>query len=72
VGLVFLCRHVNGEPTPDGAETDRAAYLSLVEMDEAAQPFAPWSEWLVRRVLRGEHHLIPVEPDSPIAKLACF
>lgn len=73
VGLVFLCQHVSGEPTPDGRETDRAAYLSLEEMDEADQPFAPWSERLVRRVLCGEYHLIPVEPGSAIAdRFACF
>ena len=72
VGLVFLCRHVSGEPMPDGQETDRAVYFSVVEMDKADQPFAPWSERLVRRVLRGEHHLIPVEPGSTIAKPVCF
>jgi ADP-ribose pyrophosphatase YjhB (NUDIX family) len=73
VGLVFLCRHVSGEPMPDSQETDRAAYFSLEEMDEADQPFAPWSARLVRRVLHGEHHLIPVESGSPIAgKFACF
>jgi len=73
VGLVFLCRHVSGEPMPDGKETDRPAYLSLEEMDEANQPFAPWSERLVRRVLRREYQLIPVEPGNTIAdKFACF
>jgi len=72
VGLVFLCRHVSGEPMPDGEETDQAAYLSLEEMDAADQSFAPWSEWLVRRVLCGEYHRIPVETGSTISKFACF
>jgi ADP-ribose pyrophosphatase YjhB (NUDIX family) len=31
--LLFLCRHVSGEPTPDNQETDKAAYFSLEELD---------------------------------------
>ena len=60
IGIVFLCRHASGVPESDGGvETDRAAYLSLAEMDALDEPFEPWCEWIVRRVLRGEHHLTP-------------
>ena len=40
MGIVFLCRHVGGVPTPDGGiETDQAAYLSLEQMDDFNEPF---------------------------------
>jgi len=65
LGLVFLCRHVEGAPRPDGVETDRAAYFSLEEMANGDEPFEPWCAWVVRRVLQGKHHLIPPAPDTP-------
>jgi hypothetical protein len=55
----------------ENASEPAVTAFSLEEMDEADQPFAPWSERLVRRVLHGEHHLIPVEPGNTI-KFACF
>ncbi|MEW6405035.1 MAG: NUDIX domain-containing protein [Chloroflexota bacterium] len=66
VGIIFLCRHVGGEPTCDGGvETDRAAYFSLTEMDAFDELFEPWCEWLVRRVLQGEYCVIPPESNNP-------
>jgi len=66
LGLVFLCRHVSGVPTSDGGiETDRAAYFSLGEMEAFDEPFEPWCEWIVHRVLRGEHNIIPPELNNP-------
>ena len=64
--LIYLCRHLSGEPQPDGGrETDAAAYFSLAEMEALAEPIEPWSGWMARRVLQGNYHLIPVEPDNP-------
>lgn len=66
VALIYLCRHLSGEPQPDGGqETDAAAYLSLAEMEALAEPIEPWCAWMVKRVLRGDYHLIPMEPDNP-------
>ncbi len=66
VGIVFLCQPIGGVPISDGGvETDAAAYLSLKEMDTLAEPFEPWCEWLVRRVLQGEYHTIPPCPNNP-------
>lgn len=66
LGVVFLCRHVSGTPTPDGGvETDRAAYFTLEELASLEDPIEPWCEWLVRRVLQGTYTLIPSAPDNP-------
>ena len=63
--LIYLCQHVSGEPTPDKHETDQAAYFSLDEMDTFTEPFDEFCAWIARRVLCGEHHLIPPEPMNP-------
>lgn len=73
IALVFLCQHVSGQPTGDGsAETDAAAYLSLAEIEVFDEPIEPWCRWIVQRVLRGEHRLIPPVPDNPYRPRAAF
>jgi ADP-ribose pyrophosphatase YjhB (NUDIX family) len=72
VALLFLCCHVEGEPVPDGFETDSAAYFSLEEMDAFDEPFEPWCEWLVRRVLSGQHHVVPVVVGNPYRPRLAF
>jgi ADP-ribose pyrophosphatase YjhB (NUDIX family) len=73
VAVLFLCRHVSGTPTPDGGvETDGARYFSLEEMDTFDEPFEPWCEWLVRRVLAGAYHLIPPEENNPYRPRVAF
>lgn len=65
VNLLYLCRHVSGEPTPDNRETDKAAYFSLDEMNTLDEPFLEFCKWLACRVLRGEHRVIPsLSPDA--------
>jgi hypothetical protein len=34
-------------------------------MDALDEPIEIWCDWIVRRVLRGEHRVIPTEPDNP-------
>jgi ADP-ribose pyrophosphatase YjhB (NUDIX family) len=63
--LLFRCRHVTGTPTPDGRETDRAAYLSLADLDGLKEPVDEFCEWIARRVLEGEAQLICPEPANP-------
>jgi ADP-ribose pyrophosphatase YjhB (NUDIX family) len=73
IAIVFLCRHLSGEPKPDGGlETDNAAYLSLEEMESFDEPFEPWCEWLVRRILGGEYNIIPPEPMNPYQPLKAY
>ncbi len=50
--LVFLARHVSGEPTPDGQETEAAAFLGLAALDEL--PFDGQNAFLARRILTGQ------------------
>jgi ADP-ribose pyrophosphatase YjhB (NUDIX family) len=59
VNLLYLCRHVSGEPTPDNRETDKAAYFSLDELNTLDEPFLEFCKCLACRVLRGEHRVIP-------------
>ena len=70
--VVFLGRHVNGAPAPDGIETDGAGYFSVADMDSFTEPFEPWCEWIVRRVLREEHVIIPRRLDNPYHPKTAF
>jgi len=72
VAFVYLCRHVCGEPTPDGVETDLAGYFSLAELDTLTDPIENWTNWMIRRVLSGEYQLIPLLSDNPEKPLAAF
>jgi hypothetical protein len=72
LALAFLARHVAGEPQSDGRETDRAQYLSLTEMDQFGEPFEPWCEWLVRRVLAGDHQAVPLRDGHPFSPSRAF
>jgi len=72
LGIIFLCHHVEGRPVSDGVEADRAAYFSLDEMDSFDEPFEPWCEWLVRRVLKGKYITIPCEPNNPYRPRRAF
>lgn len=72
VAFIYLCQHLNGEPRPDRVETDLAGYFSLAELDTLSDPIEPWTNWLIRRVLTGEYHLIPAVPDNPEKPLTAF
>ncbi len=73
IGIAFLCQHLAGTPTPDVAqETDAAAYFSLADMDALQEPFEPWSVWLVRRVRRNEHRIIPAVQENPFKPHLAF
>lgn len=66
LGIVFMCKHVNGVPVSDGGiETDQAAYFSLVEIECFDEPIEPWCKWLALRVLEGKHCRIPLEKNNP-------
>lgn len=69
-GLAFVfAAHptAEGEPRPDGDETDAAAYLSLAEMSQL--PVDRWCHWMAERVLDG---LAPISQslDNPYSTSA--
>jgi 8-oxo-dGTP diphosphatase len=73
VGVIFLCHHLSGMPTPDGGvETDGAAYFSLEELTALEEPIEEWCAWLVRRVLHGDCHTIPPRADNPFHPRLAF
>ena len=49
--LVFLAHYVSGDPTPDGHETEAAAFLGLDALEK--MPFDGQNAFLARRILTG-------------------
>jgi ADP-ribose pyrophosphatase YjhB (NUDIX family) len=70
--IIFLCHHISGEPTPDNHETDKAAYFSLDEIESFSEPFDEFCEWMARRVLKGQHHIIPQQAMNPYHPYLAF
>ena len=70
--IIFLCHHISGEPKPDNHETDQAAFFSLNEMDNFNEPFDEFCEWIARRVLNGQHSVIPQQPVNPYHPYLAF
>jgi ADP-ribose pyrophosphatase YjhB (NUDIX family) len=67
IALAFQCRHVEGEPKPDGLETDAARYFSKDEFEAISESVEPWSRWMVRRKFAGRVTLIERAMDNPFA-----
>ena len=65
IGIVYLCRHHEGEPEPDHHETDAARYLTHGEIGSLTDPVEPLSHWLATRVLRGEFTVIQADDRNP-------
>jgi ADP-ribose pyrophosphatase YjhB (NUDIX family) len=72
VGLVYLCRHVSGDPRPRDRETDAARYFSLSALDALAEPKEPWSDWLVRRLFAGALTITPADGTNPLRVSGSF
>jgi 8-oxo-dGTP diphosphatase len=73
IALAFECSYMGGVPKPDRrGETDNAKFYSLEEIDALDEPIEPWCEWIVRRVLEGDHTCIPFASDNPYAPLRSF
>ncbi|MEM8861476.1 MAG: NUDIX domain-containing protein [Chloroflexota bacterium] len=72
IGVTYLCEPLEGQPTPDGVETDAAGYFSLAKLDKLTEPIEPWTEWISRRVLTENYQLTPIESDNPFSPLGAF
>ncbi len=70
--VIFLCRHIDGEPKPDNYETDKAAYFSLDDMACFSEPFDEFCKWMADRVLRVQYHMIPRQPINPYYPYLAF
>ena len=65
IGLIYLCNHVGGTPTPDGRETDDARFFSLAELDVFLEPVERWCYWLSMRMLAGKFTLTESDSTNP-------
>lgn len=73
IAIVFLCEYVQGTPVADqDGETDQARFFSLEDISVLEEPIEPWCEWIVRRVLQGQHNIIPIEVRNPYEPLKSF
>lgn len=60
--LVFLARYVSGEPTPDGRETEAAAFLGLEALETL--PLDGQNAFLARRILAGAAQVLIPHTDA--------
>ena len=65
LGLLFLCTHIDGVPTPDKRETDAAGFFDADQLESIADSLEPLSEWIVRRVLVGDFNLLEANHTGP-------
>jgi len=72
MALAYLCRHREGEPRPDGTETDDARYFSAAEIETLVEPIEPWSAWLVRRIFDGRFQLLSQDSTNPFSFMRGF
>ena len=72
VALVYLCRHVGGDLTPQDAETDAARYFNAQTFGALAEVKEPWSNWLVQRLFSGALALICSDSTNPLQSKGAF
>ena len=65
IGLLYLCRHVDGNAAPDNRETDAARYFDIEDLDDFSEPIEPLSAWLVRKVLNDNYALVRPDESNP-------
>lgn len=65
ISLIFRCRHIEGEPRPDGVETDRAEYLSADDIRRMGDEILFLTSWTALRVLSGEDNVLLPRTDTP-------
>ena len=70
--ILFLCRHVSGEPTPDHIETDQAEYFSLKELRAVEDYVDDFCYWLAMNVLQEEYQIIPPQRENPYTPHLAF
>lgn len=72
LAILYLCSHVEGEPTPDHRETDAARYFADSDIETLTESVEPFSRWLSRRVLNGQVSLTREDPTNPFRPKAGY
>jgi ADP-ribose pyrophosphatase YjhB (NUDIX family) len=72
VYMIFLCRHVAGEPQPDNRETDRALYLSLEQINTWPESIDDFVKWVVTRVLTDQFVVLKPHLNNPYSPYLGF
>ncbi len=72
IGIIFICRHADGEPTPDNRETDAAKYFNREALGECSETLDPLSYWLVSRVLDNQHVSVKSDESNPFFASASY
>ena len=67
IGILFLCSHIDGTPTPDMRETDAAQYFDADQLGSVAGSLEPLSKWLVPRVLANQIDLVVMNEAGPFS-----
>lgn len=72
LGLIYLCRHVSGDPKPQDREMDAARYFAKRELTEMDERVEPLSAWLAERFYRGDLKVIPPNLSNPLQARGSF
>lgn len=72
IGIIYLCRHINGKPQPDNRETDAARYFDRRAFEDLSEAKEPFSHWLVNRVFDDGHILVKSDDSNPFSPSAGF
>jgi ADP-ribose pyrophosphatase YjhB (NUDIX family) len=72
IGLIYLCRHVSGEPEPQDREMDSARYFNQAELAKIGEHIEPLSAWLAARFFKGEVSFIPSDSSNPLEAKGSF
>lgn len=72
IGIIFICRHTDGEPTPDNRETDAARYFNREALEGSSEPLDPLSHWIVSRVLDNQHVSVKSNESNPFCPSAAY
>ncbi len=72
IGILFLCRHLDGEPEPDKRETDAAAYFDRDAFEKLSATREALSHWLVERVFGSNYVSLQSDASNPFSPSAGY
>jgi mutator protein MutT len=72
MSIIFLCKHVDGDPQPHGNETDAARYFTQTQLKALKEPMEPWSAWMCERVFNGRIQVIRAAASNPLKVRASY